>query len=265
MSIKSTVLIIGATSGIGRALARSIHAQGKKVIATGRNIERLSALAAELPELETDCWDFSDIHSLPNRVSKITSKYPNLDTVIVNAGIQNLYMFKDIQVGASKTINDEVTTNLTAPIVFCQAIIPFFIQAEKPCSIILISSGLAFVPVPFFPVYCPTKAALHSFAIAMRSQLHGTNINVTEVFPQYVETGLDDKFRDRMIEICGGPEKAPKAMPLADFTEKAMMKLDALEDGKPIQEIGVGAFPEAAVAAWRSSMGPWMARFGASG
>jgi short-subunit dehydrogenase involved in D-alanine esterification of teichoic acids len=265
MSIKNTVLIIGATSGIGAALARSIHAQGKKVIATGRNQERLSSLAVELPGLETSCWDFSDVHALSIRVSELTTKYPKLDTVIVNAGIQSILMFKDAEVGASETINQEVTTNLTAPIVFCQALIPFFLKVNRPCSIILISSGLAFVAAPFLPVYCPTKAALHSFAIAMRSQLYGTNINITEAFPPYVETGLDAKYKDRMIELSGGPGKAPKPMPLRAFTEQLMVKLDTLEDGKPIKEIAVGAFPEAAATAWRNAMGPWVEIFGRGG
>ena len=265
MSIKNTILIIGATSGIGEALARSIHAQGKKVIATGRNQQRLSSLAADLPGLETSCWDFSDIHALSTRVSEVATKYPDIDTVIVNAGIQSILLFKDGDVGVSKAINDEVTVNLTAPIVFCQAIIPFFLKKTIPCSIVLMSSGLAFVPAPYFPVYCPTKAALHSFAIAMRSQLYGTNINVTEVFPQYIETGLDAKYRDRIIELSGGPEKAPKPFPLTAFTERAMSKLDTLENGKPLKEIAVGAFPEAASVAWRNAMGPWIDRFGKGG
>lgn len=174
-------------------------------------------------------------------------------------------MFKDAEPGASKAINQEVTTNLTAPIVFCQALIPFFLKADRPCSIILISSGLAFIAAPYAPVYCATKAAIHSLAFAMRSQLFGTNIHVTEVFPQYLDTGLDAKHRDRIIELSGGPEKAPKPMPVDVFTKQVMAKLDALEDGKPLKEIAVGAFPEAALAAWRLAMGPWLERFGREG
>jgi short-subunit dehydrogenase involved in D-alanine esterification of teichoic acids len=265
MSIKNTVLIIGATSGIGAALARRIHAQGKKVIVTGRNQERLSSIAAELPGLETSCFDFSDIPALSSHVSQLTTKYPELDTVIVNAGIQNIFLLKDADIGTSDAIIKEVETNLTAPIVFCQALIPFFLNQKKPCSVALISSGLAFVPAPFAPVYCPTKAAIHSFAIAMRARLFGTNINVTEVFPQYVHTGLDVKHRDKIIELAGGPEKAPKPMPLDTFIKQVMVKLDASEDGQPMKEIAVGAFPEAASAAWRTATGPWIERFGRGG
>jgi short-subunit dehydrogenase involved in D-alanine esterification of teichoic acids len=265
MSIKNTILVIGATSGIGRALTRSIHAQGKKVIATGRNQARLSSMTAELPGLETSCFDFSDIHALPTHVSGLMKKYPDIDTVIVNAGIQNLMMFKDADPEGPQLITKEVTTNVTAPIVFCQQLVPYFLNTKKPCSIILMSSGLALVPVFFLPVYCPTKAAIHAFAIALRAQLVETNVTVTEVFPQYVETELDKEHKQQMVEVSGGPDKAPKAMPLDAFTEQVIVKLDALEGGKPLKEIAVGAFPEAAVAAWREAMGPWVERFGRGG
>ena len=129
----------------------------------------------------------------------------------------------------------------------------------------LISSGLVFVPAPFFPVYCPTKAALHSFAIAMHAQLCGTNINITEVFPQYVQTGLDTKYKHRLVELSGGSEKAPKPISIDTFTEQAMAKLDASQNGTPLKEIAVGAFPEAATVAWRTAMGTWVDRFGRGG
>ena len=65
--------------------------------------------------------------------------------------------------------------------------------------------------------------------------------------------------------MAGGPEKAPKPMPLNIFTDQVMVKLDALEDGKPMKEIAIGAFPEQAAAAWRTAMDPWVERFGQGG
>lgn len=265
MSVKQTVLIIGGTSGIGGALVHSIRAQGKKVIATGRNQSRLSSLSTELPGLETSCFDFSDIPALPSHVSSLMENYPDIDTVVINAGIQNFLMFKDAEPEVPAAITKEITTNVTAPIIFCHTLVPHFLAAKKPCSIILMSSGLAFVPAPFLPVYCSTKAAIHSFAISLRAQLVDTNITVTEIFPQYLDTGLDKEHREKIVAITGGPEKAPMPMPLDEFTKQVMVKLDMMENGKPPKEIAVGAFPKAAAAAWREAMGPWVERFGRGG
>lgn len=152
MSIKNTDLIIGATGGIGAALARSIYAQGKRVIITGRRQSILSTMAAELPGLETACFDFSDIPALSSHVSNLTTKYPDLDTVIINVGVQNILSFKDpAEAGTPELIAAEVTTNLIAPIVLCQAIIPHFLSSKNPCSIIMISSGLALRCCPLLP------------------------------------------------------------------------------------------------------------------
>ena len=77
----------------------------------------------------------------------------------------------------------------------------------------------------------------------MCSQLFGTNINVTEVFPQYIDAGLDGEHRDRIVELSGGPEEASKAMALDSFTKQVRVKLDALEDGNQLKEISVVHFP----------------------
>lgn len=261
MSIKNTVLILGGTSGIGRGLARAIHSQGKTVIVTGRRLGRLSALATELPGLKTSAFDFSNITELPSNINGLFHSYPDIDTVIVSAGIQTFLLFNDNPTPNYDIVSQEVAINLTAPIVLCQILVPVLLKKPKPCSIILISSGLAFVPVPFFPVYGPTKAALHAFAIALRSQTAGTNINVTEVFPPYVETELLEEHKARVIEMSGGPDKAPKPMPLSEFTEQLIRKLDTEVDGKPLSEVGIGAFPEMAITAWRGAIGPLLEKF----
>jgi uncharacterized oxidoreductase len=81
-----------------------------------------------------------------------------------------------------------------------------------------ISSGLAFVPIARFPVYCATKAAVHSFTLSLRHQLKGSGVKVIELIPPYVGTEL------------GGPQKsvgpgAPQPMPLHSFVEQAMEAL----------------------------------------
>ncbi|RFU25925.1 hypothetical protein B7463_g10413, partial [Scytalidium lignicola] len=265
MSINNTVLIIGATSGIGEGLARAIHAQGKNVIAVGRRQDRLRALASELPGLGTSCFDFSDITSLPAAFKDITSKYPDLDTVIVSAAVQGFFDYKDPNSSSPSSIIKEVTTNITAPTVLSQVVVPFFLASNKPCSIIFITSGFSFVPVPFFPVYSATKAALQSFSIALRAQLADTNIQVTTLCPSYVATELDKEFKDKLLALLGGPDKAPPATSLDDFIKDAMIGLDEKKGGKPVNEVAVGAFPQQLQTSWRNAFGPALEMFHVKG
>lgn len=261
MSINNTVLIIGGTSGIGAGLARAIHGQGKKVIVTGRRQDRLKALAAELPGLETSAFDFSYIPTLPAKVHELFKSHPEIDTVIVNAGIQNFLLFNDGKTPQPDRIAQEVTTNVTAPMILCQTLVPIFLKKNKPCSIILLSSGLAFVPVPFFSVYTATKAAVHTFTVALRAQLSGTSINITELIPPYVETELDAAHKAEMDAMLGGPENAPKPMPLKEFIKKSMLQLDSMIDGKPLREVPIGELPSTALAASRAAMDPILKGF----
>ena len=86
-----TILIIGATGGIGEAFARRWHKQGKKIILTGRREERLKQVQNDLPGSESFVMDNLDLASLPQKVEEIISRFSALDTVWVNSGILRAY------------------------------------------------------------------------------------------------------------------------------------------------------------------------------
>lgn len=117
----------------------------------------------------------------------------------------------------------------------------------------------------YFPIYCPTKAALHSFSVALRAQLAGSNVSVTSLIPGYTDTELDKEFKERLVEMQGGPAKAIKPVPLQEFIEDAMKSLDGLEDGKARNEIAIGQFPEMIQGKWREAFGPVLGMFGVQG
>ena len=117
----------------------------------------------------------------------------------------------------------------------------------------------------YFPVYCPTKAGLHSFAVVLRAQLSGTNISVTDVAPPYVSTELDKAFKDRLVTMLGGPEKAIKPTPLDEFLDLVMKELDSSEDGQLKREIAIGHFSKMVQKEWRDAFGPVLERFGVDG
>ena len=106
------------------------------------------------------------------------------------------------------------------------------------------SSGLGFVPNALFPVYCPTKAGVHSFMVSLRESLADTNVNVIEIAPPYVKTELD--AANRMDHVATPLE-------LDDYTEKTIAILE--KPGKEIKEAAVG-FAEMAVGKWREAFDP---------
>lgn len=262
MSVNNTVLIIGATSGIGLALAKVLHSQGRTVIATGRRQDRLSSLSSSHPGIHTSCFDISDLATLPTNLDSIVEKHPSIDTVIINAGVQNMFSFLDTKNQQQRLddISKEVATNLTAPMIIAQHLVPLFIKKAEPRTLIFVSSGFAFIPVPYFPVYCPTKAAIHSFCVALRAQLHDSNVKIVEVVPPYVDTELDQVFRTNLIEVMGGEEKAIKPMKVEEFVEETVKGLEAGGN-----EIAVGHFPDMVVAKWREAFGGIMTGFGVKG
>ena len=205
----NTILIIGATSGIGEAMARRFHSMGKKVVAAGISQDKLAQLAQELPGLETRTvgiidapkrgttdnsaslshtqWDVTDLANLQSHVKGILADFPNLDTVFINAGIQNHYTI--LQPPDTAEVVREVTTNLIAPNLIAQSFAPHLLalaQSGTKTTLFLTSSSLAYFPLAFYPTYCATKAGISAFAKIVRMQLASTgckDMSVVEVVP----------------------------------------------------------------------------------
>ncbi|KAE8452753.1 hypothetical protein EG329_013025 [Mollisiaceae sp. DMI_Dod_QoI] len=253
-----TILLIGATSGIGEAFARYFHSKGKRVIAAGRRLERLNALKSELKGLETFQMDVEDIPNIESKLTSLFKTYPDLDSVFVVSGIMSLGLFKDPSTTSAQGIVSEVTTNLIAPMVIARTVIPHLLALKRPTTFMTVTSGLAYIPLPLFPVYEATKIGVHNFTVVLRTQLAGTNVNVIEVAPPYVATDLDSKFKAKQDELQGGEGHPP--MPLKDYMEVTTKQL---EEGKE-KELATG-FSAMGVSAWRGAFQPLFDQFGLTG
>ncbi|KAK1998930.1 short chain dehydrogenase [Colletotrichum falcatum] len=239
-----TALVTGATSGIGRALAERLVANGTFVVAVGRRGDRLNALAAAHgPEkIAAEPFDVTDLDALPRWVNKMTTTYPTLDTVVLNAGIQRSVDFTDPSSISLPFVASEFTTNYLSPVHMIALFLPHLqslgssaAAASASASIILVSSSLAVVPIPRCPNYCATKSALHSLAWSLRAQLAGhgpsSHIRVVEVMPPAVRTELHSQQPDLVAAGQGD-----FGMPLDAFTDETWA---ALEKGDE-DEIVVG-------------------------
>jgi uncharacterized oxidoreductase len=212
-----TVLITGGTSGIGLELAKQLHQRGNKVIVTGRDQAKLDAVERALPGVRTLKSDVSDPGAIAALHDSVIAQFPQLDTLINNAGIM-----RNLNFSGDRDLNDvtrEIEINLSGPVRMVQQFLPR-LKTRNDALIVNVSSGLAFIPFPASPVYCATKAAIHSFTQSLRVQLEGTSVTVIELAPPAVETPLlRDEFAEEM--------KGQKAMEVKVLAMRAIAGIEA--------------------------------------
>jgi uncharacterized oxidoreductase len=182
-----TVLITGGTSGIGFELAKQLLERGNTVIVTGRDQEKLDATKRVLPGVHTVKSDVSDPGAIAALYNSVLAQFPALDTLVNNAGIM-----RNLNLNQDRNLNDvtrEIEINLSGPVRMIQQFLPH-LKTRTGALIVNVSSGLAFIPFPASPVYCATKAAIHSYTQSLRIQLDGTGVTVVELAPPAVETPL---------------------------------------------------------------------------
>lgn len=183
----NTILITGGATGIGLALAKRFSAEDNQVIICGRSETALQKAKSEAPALITHTCDVTDATSRRAMIQWLKTNHPTLNVLINNAGIQVHRDFTTDPVMDS--LDQEVAINLTAPIHLIAELLPILRQQAR-AYVLNVSSGLAFSPMADVPVYCATKAAVHSFTLSLRHQLKKTNVRVVEIAPPIVDTGL---------------------------------------------------------------------------
>ncbi len=218
------VLVTGAGSGIGAALAARFHARGARVVLSGRDRGRLEAVATRLPGASVLVMDVADPDSVARGLAEVTADVPHLTTLVNNAGIQRPLDFTAAEPPAPSEVASEIATNLTGLVTVTAGALPLLRRAPRS-RVVHMGSGLGFVPLASAPVYSATKAAVHSFSVSLRRQLAGSTVQVVEVIAPVVDTQL---HRDM-------PSVPPMAMPLERFADRVMRSLDAGTD-----EIAIG-------------------------
>ena len=186
----NTVLITGGSSGIGLALAARLLRAGNQVIVTGRRAHLLDEARQRLPEVITETSDAGDAAARKSLVESLTRRYPKLNVLINNAGIQRRVDF--LKDEPWEETQEEIAINLEAPIHLTSLFLPHLMRQPR-AAIINVSSGLAFAPLAAVPVYSATKAAIHSYTQSLRHQLRASPVEVIEVIPPAVHSNLGGK------------------------------------------------------------------------
>jgi uncharacterized oxidoreductase len=190
----NTVLITGGGTGIGFALAEKLVGARNQVVICGRRKSKLQAAKQNLPPIHIRQCDVSVESERRSLLRWVTTRFPDLNILVNNAGIQREMDFTSPTVTKlTSPKDDEVTINFGAQIRLCALFTPILLKKKK-AAIVNISSGLGFVPIATMPIYCATKAAIHSFTTSLRHQLRNTSLHVFEVVPPTTDTELDASF-----------------------------------------------------------------------
>ncbi len=209
----NTVLITGGTSGIGRALAAALYEAGNTVIVSGRRANLLQEIKEAYPGMHSLQVDVTDPEALDTFAKQVIQEFPKLNVLINNAGVAKLEDYTADTVDTD-VLASTIQTNITSVVHLSALLLPT-LRAQPKSTLMVTTSGLAFMAYPKGPVYSATKAFLHNWLDAVRFQLRGTTVEVLELAPPYVQTEL------------GGPQQAsdPRAMPLDDYIREVIQIL----------------------------------------
>ena len=229
--MNKTVLITGASSGIGEGCARKFASQGARLILNARNVQKLEELASDLRErYDAECYvmpfDVCDRKAASAALEALPQEWKTIDVLINNAGLA---------VGVDKEHEgnlDEwdvvIDTNMKALLSMTRLIVPGMV--ERGCGhIINIGSIAGDAAYPGGRVYCATKAAVKALSDGLRIDLVDTPLRVTNIKPGLVETNFS------VVRFRGDQEKADnvykgiKALSGDDIAEVAYFAASAPE------------------------------------
>lgn len=178
---RTTILLTGATSGIGRALKDRLVAQGHALIVVSRTA------ATDHAAVTAYACDLTDPTAVVALCAEIRQRHPDIGVIINNAAVQHAAALTET---TPDQVVEEAMLNLVAPALIAQAFLPTLLARDRPSAIVNMSSGLAFFPKEATSLYCATKAGLHSLSQSLRYRCDGSNVLVSEVILPLVATPM---------------------------------------------------------------------------
>lgn len=180
-----TVIVTGASSGIGAATARALHAAGAHPVLAARRAERLESLSAELGDALSVRTDVTDADQAADLVGKTLDRYGRIDGLVNNAG-QALHdrPVETLDLGEFQRILD---LNVISVVRLMQLVLPAM-RSRGFGRIVNISSGTTRMAVPGIGGYASSKATLNMLSAVARKELEGTGVTVGVILPSITAT-----------------------------------------------------------------------------
>ncbi|MFT4601370.1 MAG: putative oxidoreductase [Arenicella sp.] len=222
------VLITGGGSGIGLEMAKRFLAAKSEVTVTGRSEAKLKAACDANPGMNYAVCDITNDDHLKALASDIEAK-GGVNVLVNCAGIFNEVNYRDESASLEEQMQ-EVDIDFAGPIRTTHHFLPI-LKKQKNAALVNVSSGLAFVPISVAPVYCATKAGIHSWTRSLRNQIE-SQVKVFELMPPLTKTpmikdewdkfkpipvaalvdGFAKGFEKNKYEICVGQSKQLRMM-----------------------------------------------------
>ncbi len=173
----STVLLTGATGGLGQAIARELAARGAQLVLTGRRADALEPIAAELGA-RTVIADLAE----PDQVDQLAKSCADVDVLIANAALPSS---GDLLEYTPEQIDRALAVNLRTPVMLSRALAPRMVEAGRG-HIAIVGSISGKTASRSTSLYNATKFGLRGFALGFRQDLHGTGVGVSLIQPGFV-------------------------------------------------------------------------------
>lgn len=194
------VFVTGASSGFGAATARRFASEGYRVVAAARRAERIKDLAGEFKDkVHPVTLDVRDRDAVAEAVSSLPDEFQEIDVLVNNAGLA--LGMGPAQEADLDQWDQMIDTNCKGLTYVTRAVLPGMVSRGRG-HVINLGSVAGSYPYPGGNTYAGTKAFVHQFSLALRSDLHGKNVRVTSVEPGMADTEFS------LVRFAGDKEKA---------------------------------------------------------
>jgi NAD(P)-dependent dehydrogenase (short-subunit alcohol dehydrogenase family) len=202
---RPVAIVTGATTGIGAATARALHAAGYQVFGTYRRLP-----ATKLPGVDYVACDVTNDLAVAAAVRQVLAKAGRIDLLVNNAGVGLTGAAEESSLEQAKLIFD---VNLFGVLRMTNAVLPAMRQ-QRSGRIVNISSVLGLIPAPFSALYASSKHAIEGYSESLDHEVRGSGIRVVLVEPAYTRTGFDTNslVADQQNEHYGAARSNAEAM-----------------------------------------------------
>ena len=247
----ASVLLTGASGGIGEAIARELAGRGARLVLSGRRGDVLEELAGEL-DARAIAADLAD----EGQVTHLAHDAGEVDILVANAALPAAGRIEGFTL---EQVDRALDVNLRAPIVLAHALLPGMLARHRG-HLVFISSIAGKTTVPGDPLYHASKYGMRGFAAALRQDLHGSGVGVSCIFPGFIrDAGIFADSGARLPRGTGTRSPLDVARGAADAIEHDRGEVDVASVSQRAGVVIAGLAPELTAAFVRRAGGPRIA------